>query len=343
MTVKRLIAEFEEQSFTQIIFPHVKTDWIEYLDEAQNTFINIINQIIKYQKCLVVCQNLKSVKNRFDDNENLFFVEYEANDTWARDCSALCIEEDKEIKLLDFTFTSWGGKFEASKDDAMSKSLQKYYSKKLLHVDFILEGGAVESNGIDTVLTTSTCMLNKNRNSGLNTEQITKKLKQELGATNILYLEHGYLAGDDTDSHVDTLARFIDEKSIMYVQCNDEEDEHYKELKLMEDELKEFAKTYDFRLIALPTTDAIYFENERLPATYANFLFVNGAVLVPTYGVKQDEEALNIFREIFEDREIISIDCSTLIKQHGSLHCVTMNFAGGVTLDQGGHVLNQRG
>jgi agmatine/peptidylarginine deiminase len=100
----------------------------------------------------------------------------------------------------------------------------------------------------------------------------------------------------------------------------------------MQDELKEYAKIYNFRLIALPMTDAIYFDNERLPATYANFLFVNGAVLVPTYGVRQDEEALNIFRETFKDRDIVGIDCYTLIKQHGSLHCVTMNFAKGVEI-----------
>lgn len=334
--MKRLIAEFEEQSFTQIIFPHVKTDWVDYLDEAQNTFVNIINEIVKYQKCLVVCQNIERVKSRFTSSKNLYFVEYETNDTWARDCSALCVEEDSHVKLLDFNFTGWGGKFEASKDNAMSKSISKHYNKELLEVDFILEGGAVESNGSDTILTTSACMLNKNRNSELNSSQITQKLKDEFGDANILYLKHGYLAGDDTDSHVDTLARFIDEKSIMYITCQDENDEHYQELKLMEKELEAFAKEYDFKLIALPMTDAIYFEQERLPATYANFLFVNGAVLVPVYRVKQDEEALNIFRKVFVDRDVVPVDCSTLIKQHGSLHCVTMNFAAGVAINQGG-------
>ena len=337
--MKRLIAEFEEQSFTQIIFPHVKTDWIDCLDEAENTFVNIINEIIKYQKCLVVCQNIQSVKSRFKKNENLYFVEYGTDDTWARDCSALCIENNNEIKLLDFNFTGWGGKFEASKDNKMSQELQKNYKNELLHacppwsrVDFILEGGGVESNGVDTILTTSACMLNKNRNSKLNSSQITQKLKDEFGAENILYLEHGYLAGDDTDSHIDTLARFIDEKTIMYITCQNENDEHFKELKLMEDELKEFSKTYGLKLIALPMTDAIYFEDERLPATYANFLFINGAVLVPTYGVKQDEEALDIFRDTFKDRDILGINCLTLIKQHGSLHCVTMNFAKGIEI-----------
>ncbi|MDD2652505.1 MAG: agmatine deiminase family protein [Sulfurimonas sp.] len=330
--MKRFIAEFEEQSFTQIIFPHAKSDWIDYLEEAQETFVNIINAIIRYQKCLVVCDNAQSVKSRFAPHENLFFVEFETNDTWARDCSVLCVEDGEDIALLDFTFTGWGGKFEASKDNAMSQAIAHRYTKKLTTIDLILEGGAVESNGIDTILTTSECVLNKNRNHTLSKEQMTKKLQDYLKMSKILYLNHGYLAGDDTDSHVDTLARFIDEKSIMYVQCLDESDEHYKELKLMEEELQAFAKEYGFRLISLPMSDACYFEGERLPATYANFLFVNGAVLVPTYGVKQDEEALEIFRETFPNRDIVGINCFALIKQHGSLHCVTMNFASGVSL-----------
>jgi len=330
--MRRLIAEFEEQSFTQIIFPHQKSDWIEYLEEAQDTFVNIINAITTYQKCLVVCSDIKSVKSRFEENKNLYFVEYETNDTWARDCSAICIEDAGDIKLLDFTFTGWGGKFEAAKDNAMSANIKKCYDKELKKIDLILEGGAIESNGADTILTTSECMLNKNRNAHLGKEQMTKRLQEEFGMGKILYLNHGYLAGDDTDSHVDTLARFIDEKSIMYVQCTDENDEHFSELKLMEEELKTFSNEYGFKLIALPMTDACYFEGERLPATYANFLFVNKAVLVPTYGVKQDEEALNIFKETFPDRDIVGINCFSLIKQHGSLHCVTMNFASGVLL-----------
>ena len=214
----------------------------------------------------------------------------------------------------------------------MSRAIKGCYDKEVVKVDLILEGGAVESNGIDTILTTSECMLNKNRNAALSKEEMTQKLQDEFGMSKILYLNHGYLAGDDTDSHVDTLARFVDEKSIMYVKCEDTNDEHYKELKLMEDELKTFRNEHDFKLIALPMSDACYFDEERLPATYANFLFVNGAVLVPTYGVKQDAEALKIFRETFPTKDIIGVDCFSLIKQHGSLHCVTMNFASGVLL-----------
>ena len=326
--MKRLIAEFEAQSFTQIIFPHKKTDWVEYLKEAEKTFINIINAIIKYQKCLVVCYDINAVKKHFSENKNLFFVEYETDDTWARDCSALCVEDNLKVKLLDFTFNGWGGKFEASKDNAMTKNINKDVTTH----DFVLEGGAIESNGVDTILTTSQCMLNKNRNAELDSIQITKKLNSFFGATKILYLNHGYLAGDDTDSHIDTLARFIDKSTIMYVKCEDKDDEHFTELRLMEKELQTIADDNNYRLIALPMCDAIYYEKERLPATYANFLFVNGAVLVPTYGVRQDEEVLQIFRDTFTDRDIVEVDCSVLIRQHGSLHCVTMNFATNLSL-----------
>ncbi len=317
--MKRFVAEFEKQSYTQIIFPHKDTDWAEYLQEAQQNFEEIINNIIKYQKCLVVCADVEDVKKRFKPNKNLHFVEYKTDDTWARDCSALCVEKDGKIELLDFTFNGWGGKFEANKDNAMTKFLTPQAST----CNFVLEGGGVESNGVDTLLTTSTCMLNPNRNKEFSKEQITQKLKDFFGLKNIIYLDHGYLAGDDTDSHIDTLARFVDEKTIMYVKCEDETDEHYKELKLMEDELKQL----NFNLIPLPFPTPIYFENERLPATYANFLFVNGAVLVPVYGVKEDSDAILVFEQTFKNRDIIPIDCSTLIKQHGSLHCVTMNFS----------------
>lgn len=326
--MKRLIAEFEEQSFTQIIFPHDKTDWICCLEEAQKNFIEIINNIIKYQKCLVVCTNIDDVKQKFEINDNLFFVEYETDDCWARDTSALCIQDNKRVKLLNFTFTGWGGKFDSLKDDSMTQSIEHIYKTKSSKIDFILEGGGVESNGIDTILTTSRCMLNKNRNSSLDAVSITQELHKHLGATKILYLNYGYLAGDDTDSHIDTLARFVSKDTIMYVRCEDENDEHYLELQMMEKELFVLAHEHNLKLIPLPMTNAIYLEEERLPATYANFLFVNGAILVPTYGVKQDEDALQIFRDTFDDRDIIGVDCSTLIKQHGSLHCVTMNFSG---------------
>ncbi len=330
--MRRLIAEFEAQSFTQIIFPHKNSDWAEYLQEAQECFINIINNITAYQNCLVVCDNISEVQKYFQNNKNLFFTEYQTDDTWARDCSALSIEENTKVKLLNFTFNGWGGKFEASKDNAMNHSLAKNYTCPMIDVDFVLEGGGIESNGSGLLLCTSECMLNANRNHSLSQKLITKKLKEYFGVREVLYLHHGYLAGDDTDSHIDTLARFISSDTIMYVQCQNSDDEHFEELQLMEMELQKFAKRYDLKLIPLPMCSEVYFEGERLPATYANFLFVEGAVFVPLYNIKEDAQALKIFKNTFHTKDVIGIDCSTLIKQHGSLHCVTMNFAKDVTL-----------
>ena len=330
--MKRLIAEFEAQSFTQIIFPHAKTDWAKYLNEVQTTFTNIINSVALYQPCLVVCADKEYVKSLFSNHKNLYFVEYLTDDTWARDCSTLSIEEDEVIKLLDFEFTAWGGKFESSRDNKMSQAISSCYSTEVLNVEFTLEGGAIESNGRGTILTTSTCINNSNRNSTLNVASREKRLKELLGAKELLYLKHGYLSGDDTDSHIDTLARFIDSNVVMYVQCEDKNDEHYAQLKLMEKELLEIALKHNYRLIPLPLPTPLYYNGERLPATYANFLFVNGAVLVPTYRVKEDEEALKIFRETFKEREVVGVECSVLVRQHGSLHCVSMNFAKGIEL-----------
>jgi len=324
--VRKLIPEFNQQSFTQIIFPHKNSDWKEYLQEAENNFIKIIEAIIPYQKCYIICDNIQRVKKKLPDSDNLIFIEYETDDTWARDISAISIKNNNNTELLDFNFNGWGDKFEAHKDNEMSQSLKSHYPSPMKQIDFILEGGAIETNGQGLLLTTANCMLNKNRNSSYTKEEITQKLQNEFGIDDVLYLYNGYLAGDDTDSHIDTLARFIDEKTILYVQSNDKRDEHYEALKLMEDELKNFAKDFQLNLLAVPMCEAIYFKGERLPATYANFLFVNGAVLIPTYGVKEDIQALSIFKNFFQDRDIIGVDCQTLIKQHGSLHCVTMNF-----------------
>jgi agmatine deiminase len=323
-------AEFEPQSFVQLIFPHNQSDWIEYLEEARGCFVNIATAIARYQPCLIVCDDIETVKHYFDDQTNLIFTRYQTNDTWARDCSALTVidEEDGEPILLDFTFTGWGGKFDASLDNAMSAAIAPIYSAPMEKVDLILEGGGVESNGIGSLLVTAETILNPNRNAHLSKTQTEKLLKKEFGVEQILWLNHGYLAGDDTDSHIDTLARFIDTDTIMYVKCDNKSDEHYEALKKMEEELLTFRdlEGEPFNLIALPMTDPIFYDDERLPATYANFLIINEAVLLPIYNDSHDAEAIAICERAFKGRDIIPIDCSVLIRQHGSLHCVTMQF-----------------
>ncbi len=334
--MRRLPAEFEEQSFVQVVFPHKKSDWSDYLEEAEKNFVDIINAIAKYQQCLVVCDEISRVKAHFTSYENIRFVEVPTNDTWARDSSAITVYEDSEPLLLDFVFTAWGGKFDASLDNTMSKKLADVYDAPIKSVDFILEGGAIESNGKGTLLITSECVFNPNRNAALSREQSLDILKEAFGVSNILSLEHGYLSGDDTDSHIDTLARFVDAETIVYLRCEDKEDEHFEALEKMETELKAFRDQDGkaFTLVPLPFTRAIYDEDERLPATYANFLIMNKAVLVPVYNDANDQKALDTLQKVFPSREIVAVDCSTLIRQHGSLHCVTMQFPSKARLKQ---------
>ncbi len=328
--MRRLPAEFEEQSFIQVIFPHKNSDWLCCLEDAEKNFIEIIKTISNYQKCLVICDEVSYVKSKFTELNNLYFAEAKTDDTWARDCSAISVEVDGKVLLLDCKFNGWGGKFDASLDNQLTQKLSSLYSAPVKELDYVLEGGALDSNGVGTVLTTASCIFNENRND----DQHLGLLKKAIGAKKIIVLSNGHLVGDDTDGHIDTLARFVDEKTIAYVQCLDKEDEHFDALLKMEGELERFSDQdqNSFHLIPLPFPKAIYEDNKRLPATYANFLILNGAVLMPTYNDDNDDLAQAILQRAFPRHEIIAIDSTTLIRQGGSLHCVSMQFPKAVEL-----------
>lgn len=343
---RRLPAEWEEQSYVQLTFPHQNSDWKDDLELVTPVFIEIVTQITRFESVLLVCQNKIETEKLFssllnqnkEQFEKITFVEIDSNDTWARDHGAMTVFEnnlDKEEKIhLDFTFNGWGNKFEATKDNLITQNLKKenYLKGKVEQIDFVLEGGSIESDGKGTILTTSECLLSKERNPNLSREEIETKVKSYFGANRILWLEHGALEGDDTDAHVDTLARLCPNDTICYVAPpTDKNDSHYSSLKKMEEELK-YLKTVDnnsYKLIPLPFAPAAYHEedNRRLPSTYANFLIINEAVLVPTYENKDlDNLALSQIKKAFPNREIIGINCLPIIRQHGSLHCLTMQF-----------------
>jgi agmatine deiminase len=309
-STKRLPAEWEPQDAVLLTWPHAQTDWADCLEDAQKTFSEIEAAIRRFQPVIMVRPDAFALPS---------------NDTWSRDFGPLTIEENGQPVLLDFTFNGWGGKFPAELDNALTSKLHAlgaFGTTPFRSVDLVLEGGSIESDGKGTLLTTSTCLLNPNRNPELNKAQIEQRLKDEFGAHTILWLDHGHMEGDDTDAHIDTLARLCPERTIIYVACDDPADTHYADLKAMEAELQSLKK---YRLLPLPWPSAKYdSDGERLPATYANYLVINGAVLVPTYNDPKDFQALEVVSCAFPDREIIGIDCSTLIRQHGSLHCVTM-------------------
>ena len=331
-------AEWEKQRAVLISFPHEETDWNNPDNEADleaslSPFIRIAQAIAYGQAVYIICKDKSKISDMFCSTRNMTFIEIPTNDTWIRDYGYISIQENSEVKLLDFTFDGWGGKFEASLDNSVNRTLHKkgYMGVTPLEsIGFVLEGGSVESDGEGTILTTSACLCNPNRNGGLSKQEIEEYLYTYLGAKRVLWLDHGYLAGDDTDSHIDTLARFVNKETIAYVKCNNKEDEHYDALQKMEEQLKEF-KTKEgkaYTLIPLSMGEAKYNKNgKRLPATYANFLITNDALIYPTYNDKNDKKVGEIFKELFPNREIIPINCLKLIEQGGSLHCSTMQIA----------------
>ena len=323
----RLPAEWEPQWGVQLTWPHAQTDWAPMLDEITATYHEIAREIAQREQLLVVAPT------EAQPIINCQFSIIHSNDTWARDHGFITLTDDEgHHRLLDFCFNGWGEKFPAELDNAINRRLYdegKLGGDYVDCLDFVLEGGSIESDGRGTVFTTTGCLLAPHRNQPLTKAQIEERLKRELHAQRILWIDHGNLTGDDTDGHIDTLVRICPDDTLLYMGCDDPDDEQYDELRLMEEQLKTF-RTIDgrpYRLLKLPMPRPIYDDGDRLPATYANFLVINGAVLCPAYAQPDlDAEALRIIGEAFPDREIVGIDCRSIIKQHGSLHCCTMQF-----------------
>lgn len=333
-------AEWEPSQAVLMAWPHKDTDWNYMLDDVQNCFINIAAAIVQHSHLIVVAPDVSEPRYKIgeklnDQIDRITFVEMPTNDTWARDFGPISIiEHDSPFNtpvFLDFKFNGWGLKFASDKDNLVTSRL---FEKKILNGDyvnrlgFVLEGGSIETDGKGTLLSTSRCLLSPNRNGQMSREEIEDYLKEQLCIEKMLWLEHGYLAGDDTDSHTDTLARLAPHDTIVYVSCDNPDDEHFEELHLMEEELRNLRTIsgQPFNLVALPLPDPVFDEEgERLPATYANYLVLNDAVIMPVYGQKaKDLLATQIIRIAFPDHEIIPVDCRPLICQHGSLHCMTM-------------------
>jgi agmatine deiminase len=340
MNTKRLPSEWEEQEGIQLTWPHENSDWAGMLEIVEPCFVKIAKEISLREKVLIVCADknkvLKLLQHEKANLQNINLVELASNDVWARDHAPITIEENNTFTLLDFSFNGWGLKYKANFDNQISRELIKkgiFQNTNLQTIGFVLEGGGIESDGKGTILTTTQCLLSPNRNPHFSKLQIEENLKEYFGAKQILWLEHGFMSGDDTDSHIDTLARFCNEDTIAYVSCNEPKDIHYEELKSMETELRNLKQLNGkpYNLVKLPFTKAIYDEDgNRLPSTYANFLIINEAVLLPIYNDPKDTLAIEILQNTFPQREIIPIDCSALILQRGSLHCATMQFPKGV-------------
>jgi agmatine/peptidylarginine deiminase len=339
-TTVRFPAEWEPQSAALIAWPHPETDWGPRLVDVEETYIALVVAITAYQQAVICIADddlqiyaearLRSARV---DMERVRFVTVEYDDTWLRDSGPITLKTAGGFLQLDFRFTGWGGKFEASRDDRLVEALSDqgvFANATREEIDFALEGGGIETDGAGTLLTTWKCL--HERHPDTSRETLTAKLAAWLRQDRVLWLDHGYLEGDDTDAHIDTLARFAAEDAIVYQGCDDVSDTHYPELQAMAAELAALRtrEGKPYRLFALPWARPIFDDGRRLAASYANFLIVNGAVLMPSYGDPADARAQDVMAEAFPGREIVPVPCRPLIWQNGSLHCITMQLPAGV-------------
>ena len=338
----RMPAEWEPQAFVQLTWPHADTDWQPMLDEITETYVQMADAITAREPLLIVHPQPDTVKALLAERlpkeqaERINYFQCETNDTWARDHGFISLVKRREergkrrvergkICVLDFCFNGWGEKFEARLDNAINAklfSMLDCYANTPAcenHLDFVLEGGSIESDGEGTIFTTRCCLLAPHRNQPLSEAEIETQLKRRLHASRIVWLDGEPMPGDDTDGHIDTIVRTAPHHTLLY----------NSDLK-MKEQLQELRTLggQPYRLLELPLPSPIRDEDgEQLPATYANFLILNGAVLVPTYHQPEnDSEAISIIQRAFPDREMVPIDSRSIIKQHGSIHCCTMQF-----------------
>ncbi len=339
-------AEWAPQSAVMLTWPHDKSDWAPHLNSVEPVFVEIARHISQRQGLLIVARD-ETHKDHIRhclsqagiDADTCQLYQIPSNDTWARDHGPIGVYTEGKLHLLNFIFNAWGGKFPAHKDDAISRQLQQqgaFGDTPLLSQDLVLEGGALETDGQGTLLAVRRSLIDPARNPCLSQAQIESSLNRILGIRRFLWLDRGGLAGDDTDGHIDTLARFSSKNQILYQGCDNPDDPNHGELQAMAEELRRLKTDSGgpYRLSALPSPHPIYDEKgQQLPASYANFLIINGAVLVPTYGDQADKIALATIGQAFPEREIIGINCLPIIRQYGSLHCLTMQIPAVLDVD----------
>ncbi|BBL69996.1 agmatine deiminase [Methylogaea oryzae] len=319
-------------------WPEPGGDFGPWLPQVERNYCDAAREISRRQGLIIACRDsghrkhIEGLLSGAADMARVIFVEFPYNDCWVRDTAPITVLSDGQPLLLDFQFNGWGGKHDCALDAQLAQNLIAtgiFDGAAQEKVPMVLEGGSIEVDGRGTLLTSKRCLLNVNRNPSMTRDDIEAALTQRFGLSRVLWLDFGHVEGDDTDSHIDTLARFCSPDTIAYTACDDPEDSHYIECGLMRDQLTEFA-TADgkpYTLVPLPMPKAIHDEDGlRLPAGYANFLIINGAVLVPVYDDPADAVALQRLAGCFPDRDIVPIDCRPLIHQYGSLHCATMQF-----------------
>jgi agmatine deiminase len=327
-------AEFHPHVATWLSWPHKEASWpgkidsiypqycqfIKYLTESEIVRINVNDEAMK----AFAISHLRSAGVNPDKVE--FFL-HPTNDAWCRDHGPAFLINPSEKKkvIVDWNYNAWGGKYPPfDQDDIIPTLIANHFKLPVYHPGIIMEGGSVEFNGKGTLLTSACCLLNENRNPHLNKEQLETYLQDFYGVEQILWVDEG-IVGDDTDGHIDDTIRFVNEDTVVTVVETDKGDENYE---LLQQNLKQLQQMRllngkQLNIIELPMPDAVIFEDQRLPASYANFYISNKHVIVPTYRSKNDDKALQILAGCFKDREVVGIDSTEIIWGLGSFHCLS--------------------
>lgn len=328
-------AEFAPHTSTWLSWPHKEASWpgkietifpiyaqfVKLVAEGEIVNINVADETMK----------AKAVKHLHDAGANLSQIRFHfhpTNDAWCRDHGpAFLINPKAEIKkvIVDWGYNAWGGKYPPfDLDDVIPTLVGKKLNIPVYHPGIVMEGGSVDFNGKGTVLTTTACLLNENRNPHLNQSQIEQFLRDYYGVSNILWLGDG-IVGDDTDGHIDDITRFVNENTVVTVVEHNKSDENYSPL---QENLKHLGKMKlengkPINIIELPMPSAVVYQDQRLPASYANFYISNKYIVTPTYRDKNDDKALDILAKAFPERKVVGLDCTDVIWGLGAFHCLS--------------------
>ncbi len=327
-----LLPEWAEQEAVILSWPHKGTDWEHNLDQARSTYLELINAINKTDTpVILLCHqsDIKNTKGLLDAKKHVapenkvLIVEANFNDTWVRDYGFLTVSDNTRNIPINFKFNGWGKKFDGSLDNEINTLLASFCQYPMQSHDIVLEGGAIEIDENQHLLSTASCLFNPMRNKDLSKNDYISLFEEVLGARQTTIFNFGHLHGDDTDGHIDTLARFTPLMGIvMQGSENRPKDEHFECLSDLKYEIQQAFPKHSIYALPLP-----YVENkakERLPASYANFLILNKHILLPVYGQAEDDTAIAVIKKAFPNYQIIPVNCLSLVHQYGSLHCVTM-------------------
>ncbi len=341
-------AEFAHQNAMWLSWPHKEASWPGKLHLIYDPYAEFILRVASHQKvCINVAdetmhhealENIKnanyfgSISNTDQVLNNISFYYHPTNDAWCRDHGPafLINPETKTKAIVDWGYNAWGDKYPPyDLDDVIPTLIGDKLGLQVFHPGIVMEGGSVEFNGKGTILTTTACLLNKNRNPHLSQYEIEQYLVEYYGVEQILWLDEG-IVGDDTDGHIDDITRFVNEDTVITVIEHDKSDDNYD---LLKDNLKllkkmRLADDKPLNIVELPMPNPVIYEDQRLPASYANFYISNENVIVPTFrDDRNDQDALDIIQECFPDREVVGIDSVDIIWGLGSFHCLSQQEA----------------